>query len=423
VDRRDFLSVGGQTLTLAIAAGASGPQQGAAVARPSRITDALETRVAATLQAYDAQGNHRTGTDVDAASAEWLADQVRATGLRASLEKFSLNRIDTTSCYLRVGDRRVDGVPLFDGGFTSAEGIRGTLGPLGSGSVIGVAETTPFTLDAPGAERRGQFLEAQRSRHEAVVLLTGGNKPGLFLMNAPSFLAPVGPPMLQVSSSEGDWLKDAAARGEQATVAVHAERVAIHALNVTSRIAGRDRSLAPIILVAPRSAWWQSVSEQGSRLVCWLEAMRVLAAGAVARECLFVAPSGHELGFLGMQAYLRRRPELPQHSRACVFFGSSIGEPGQPNQLYASDETLLRTFGASMAMEGLDVDTAMPVTATARGEAGIVQRGGGRVITIACGSDAYHNAADRWPEAVDVTLLARYARAFAAGALELAQTR
>ena len=33
----------------------------------------------------------------------------------------------------------------------------------------------------------------------------------------------------------------------------------------------------------------------------------------------------------------------------------------------------------------------------------------------------YHNAADRWPEAVDVATLARYASALANGAVELAQ--
>jgi len=30
---------------------------------------------------------------------------------------------------------------------------------------------------------------------------------------------------------------------------------------------------------------------------------------------------------------------------------------------------------------------------------------------VVCGSDVYHNVADRWPEAVDVSLLARYASA------------
>jgi hypothetical protein len=42
-------------------------------------------------------------------------------------------------------------------------------------------------------------------------------------------------------------------------------------------------------------------------------------------------------------------------------------------------------------------------------------------VTLVCSSEAYHNAADRWPEAVDVATLARYVNALVNGALELAQ--
>jgi hypothetical protein len=41
-------------------------------------------------------------------------------------------------------------------------------------------------------------------------------------------------------------------------------------------------------------------------------------------------------------------------------------------------------------------------------------------VTVACGSEVFHNVADRWPEAIDIALLARYARALANGALQLA---
>ena len=165
----------------------------------------------------------------------------------------------------------------------------------------------------------------------------------------------------------------------------------------------------------------QCVSEQGSRLVCWLEVMRALADARPARDCLFVALSGHELGLLGIHAYLQRRPELPRRAQAWIFFGSSIGEPAQPNEIYAADEALDLWLVASLTREGLSVDTRVPRGAAARGEAGIVQQAGGRVVTIACGSDVYHNVADRWPEAVGVASLARYARAMASGAVELAQ--
>lgn len=42
-------------------------------------------------------------------------------------------------------------------------------------------------------------------------------------------------------------------------------------------------------------------------------------------------------------------------------------------------------------------------------------------FTVACASDGDHSPADRWPESVDVSNLARYARAFANGVLELAR--
>src|SRR5690348_12323944 len=118
--RRVFLVVGGQTLVFAMAPRATrfnllfGQQQ-------SQVSpDALEQRVAAVIQAYDAQGNHRTGTDVDNGSAEWLANQVRQLGAEPSLEPFTLDRVDPQACYLHVDSRRIDGVPVFDASFTNA---------------------------------------------------------------------------------------------------------------------------------------------------------------------------------------------------------------------------------------------------------------------------------------------------------------
>src|SRR6476661_3028322 len=96
----------------------------------------LEQRVAVLLQAYDAQGNHRTGTEVDNASARWLAREARLAGVETSFEPFSLSRVDPQSCYLRIGEHRIDAVPLFDAGFTGPEGVEGTIGPLGSDAEI-----------------------------------------------------------------------------------------------------------------------------------------------------------------------------------------------------------------------------------------------------------------------------------------------
>jgi hypothetical protein len=132
--------------------------------------------------------------------------------------------------------------------------------------------------------------------------------------------------------------------------------------------------------------------------------------------------SGHELGLLGIDPYIRRRPDLIRRAHAWIFFGSGIGAPRQPNLIHASDDALEQWITAALEKEGLTVSAKVPHDSRARSEVGRVQEGGGRFVTLACDSELYHNAADRWPEAVDIALLARYAKAFADGALQLASS-
>src|SRR5687767_1094332 len=106
--RREFLVTGAS----AIAASAI-VRPDVLLARDRSLSSmSLEQRLADVVAVYDAQGNHRTGTPVDNASAEWLARQVQEMGAKAELEPFPLSRVDPNSCYLRIADRRIEGVPL-----------------------------------------------------------------------------------------------------------------------------------------------------------------------------------------------------------------------------------------------------------------------------------------------------------------------
>ena len=80
-------------------------------------------RISKFIQEFDAQGWHRTGTEVDHESARWLADKGRDLGLVLELERFEFNRVVPQDCHLEVEGRRIEGLPFFDGGFTSHEGI------------------------------------------------------------------------------------------------------------------------------------------------------------------------------------------------------------------------------------------------------------------------------------------------------------
>jgi len=95
-------------------------------------------------------------------------------------------------------------------------------------------------------------------------------------------------------------------------------------------------------------------------------------------------------------------------------------EAKQPNLIHASDDALEHWFVAALAKQGLTVDAKEQHSSKARAETAPIQRGGGRFVTLACASSVFHNVGDRWPEAVDVAMLARYAKALANGAMQLA---
>src|SRR5215831_6273833 len=182
---------------------------------------------------------------VDDASAQWLAHEARLSGAETSLEPFSLSRVDPQSCYLRIGEHRIDGVPLFDAGFTGPEGVEGTIGPLGSDAEIALveskeAEPGESSPQRPDGQRVGSIegAEARRSRHKAVVVLTRGVRPGLYLINASNFLKPFGPPVVQVSGIHSELLQDSAAARAKVTLVAYVGRTTARAFNVTAKIVG-----------------------------------------------------------------------------------------------------------------------------------------------------------------------------------------
>lgn len=376
----------------------------------------MQQRIGTIIRAYAEQGFHRTGTTVDRNSAEWLAGEVRRIGLEPTLEEFSLSRVDPVGASLMVNDRTIEGLPLFDGGFTGPAGVAGPLGQLDSDAAIGLTEIPPNAAEA------GALGEARRqSRHRAIVVVTRGPRPGFCPSNADSFVRPFGPPVLQVASEEASYLADCARQNANALLTAYVARTPAQAFNVTATIAGADKAAAPVIVMTPRSGWWWCASERGGGLVCWLEIMRAVRAARPVRDVLFVASSGHELGHIGIDSFMARRPGLVPAAKAWIHLGANIGAAQGPgNHLQASDNTMAAMMAEAMTKAGLKIDQRRPRGLAPRGEAENVHRGGGRYISIIGNNDLFHNTSDRGVEAFNPDVIARFAGAFAAVTTSLA---
>jgi hypothetical protein len=376
----------------------------------------MRGRIGAVIHAYAEQGFHRTGTEVDRRSGDWLGDQVREVGLAPTREEFSLSRIDPVSASLVVNDRKIDGLPLFDGGFTGAAGIAGRLGDLDSDAPIGFAETPPNAAEV------GALGDARRqNRHQAIVVITRGARAGFCPSNADSFLHPFGPPVLQVASDEAPFLADCARRGATAVLTAQVERTPTQAFNVVAAVSGTDTRAAPVVVMTPRSGWWWCASERGGGLACWLELMRAMRTAKPVRTVLFVASSGHELGHLGIDNFIARRGGLVPDAKAWIHLGANIGAAqGAGNGLQASDDAMEKMMADAMTQVGLRIDRRLPRGAVPRGEAENVHRQGGRYISVIGNNDLFHNTRDRGPDAIDLRTIERFASAFATVATSLA---
>jgi hypothetical protein len=376
----------------------------------------VQQRIGAVIAAYAAQGFHRTGTAVDRLSGVWLANEVRQIGLEPAHEEFLLGRVDLVDASLAANGRRIEGLPFFDGAFTGAAGISGSFGPLNSDASIGLAEIPPNASEA------GALGEARRkNRHGAIVVVTRGARPGFCPSNADSFLRPFGPPVLQVASDEAPFLAGCAREGSDVLLTAHVQREQAQAFNVVATVPGKDTSAAPVVVMTPRSGWWSCASERGGGLACWLEIMRAMRDARPDRTVLFVASSGHELGHLGIDSFIGRRPGIVRQAKAWIHLGANIGAAQGPgNNLQASDDAMESMMAEAMTKAGLSIDDRRPRGLAPRGEAENVHRGGGRYVSIIGNNDLFHNTSDRGPDTVDLNVIERFAGALAAVAVSLA---
>jgi hypothetical protein len=169
--------------------------------------------------------------------------------------------------------------------------------------------------------------------------------------------------------------------------------------------------------MTPRSSWWQSTSERGGGLVCWLESLRALIAAPPRCDVVFTANSGHELGHLGLGDFMARRPgwERPvgEGGAVWVHYGANIGAVGGELSIQSTGDDLRALAAAGLARAGQPPDHIAPKTLVPTGETRDIHRAGGCYLTLVGSNPLFHLPQDRWPHAVDAGTVARVAAAAA----------
>jgi hypothetical protein len=387
-------------------------------ARAQRLSADRRERIADVFRMYHLLGSHRTATGPDDDTAEWLTSEVSKRGAEGMPRQFELQRVDLRASFVESGGTRREGVPFFDSQLTSSDGVRGQIGPQGSGAPVAMV-----TLDQAAISSEGRSIAQLRrdAAVKAIIAVTEGGMPGLCPSNAVDFTKPYGAPVVQVSSTAKEWLTGVVQSGAEIRVVADGARNKAAATNIIAAVPGKRPDLPPVVVMTPRSGWYQCVSERGGGLACWLEIMQAVAERRPDRTVRFIASSGHELGHLGLDSFLHEEPALIKSAAAWVHLGANIGAAQGRTRLQTSSDEIESLAMTAMQNAGARIDARIPRGTVPAGEARNIHVGGGRYVSLLGSGPYFHNPLDLWPQAVDLDAVVRYAEAVTELTLVLAK--
>ena len=352
---------------------------------------------------WDSIKLHRTGTKGDNETAYWLADEIKKCGLTAEVDKFNFIKRTPGKCEVTNGTNTAIGLPMFDGGSTAFDGIKGPHGSLNNDDVIAI---TQYSSSANDESSINLNKARAKNKHPAIVAIAdvSPNIPGLAVLNAESYRKPFGPPVLQVATQEGEWLMKLKA-DEKISVSVELIDEESEGLNVQTKIEGKDQSLSPLVVMTPKSGWWTCTSERGGGITIWLNAMRYLSKIKPNRNVIFTANTGHELSHLGLDHFLEKNSSLVIDAFVWVHLGANFAaKSGQVLWQASSDEYMEKGLEQLKALN-LDEITSWPVLSRPLGEARNIYDGGGKFISLLGSNPLFHHPKDIWPDSLDMEKL------------------
>ena len=353
--------------------------------------------ISADLQFWDQLDDHRPGRAGERATDEWLMAQISSLGLQPEVASFAISRREPGVGLVVLGDKQANGLVCLDGPLQDRTPLEGVAGALGSNAAIGVGEFPPNGSPHLEAARRSD-------KHQAIVAISAAEQivPGLAVQNAEGFRAPYGPPVLQVSSHDADWLIPAAEVG--ATLSVQAEMTSAPATiaNVQTTISGRNRQLPPLIIMTPKSAWWTCTAERGGGICAWLACLRCFATAQPTRDIVFTANTGHELSHLGLDEFTRTHPSWPAQAHAWLHLGANFASKAGHILWQASDAAWLERGSQRLEQILSEAPRLTPLGARPFGEARNIFDAGGRYVSLLGDNRWFHHPEDRLDIAVDL---------------------
>jgi len=324
---------------LLFVAGACGASPHPDQAGAGRIPDPMQGSVLyADVVRYVDCGLHRTAYPGDVRTAEWVRAELAATGFEATLLPWKVNQVFLEEVALVVSGKPFDAFPAWYPKLTGPTALTAGLALYDpgrpSGYLQGKAAYIPLWRVRFADLTEGGICEyaAEVASDGAVALCvpitslvpdSGLVKAGNVRLNRQE---PQPIPTLFVAPRDDLELVLAALAGAEARLILDGRdrrgEEAVLAYNVIARI---ERGPRWIVVTTPISGWFGCGGERGPGVALFLGLARWVSRQDSELSYLFIANSGHELGYLGAEISLQQvEVPPPEDVVAWVHLGAAI---------------------------------------------------------------------------------------------------
>ena len=384
--------------------------------------------------------NHLTGSANEAATQDWISRQLADAGLQTGSDAYTFLRFAPRTVALTVAGRPVASIAArFYSGTTPHGGVTAPLVYAGYGTaqqdsqagVAGKLEVidVPMVDDAVAPSLDPAFAAARSAGAVGLVAVTEGPQDYPVQEDIDSRQGVQRLPAVFVGKRSGTGVIAAAKAGRPGTLDLTAAVGSGCDRDVYGVLPGIDTSHY-VVVGTPTSGFDAAAAERGSGVAIFLALARHYASLPQSSRpftIVFVATSGHEIGFLGLPLFMQEHPSWFSAAQAYVHLGASIGAAqlaeapdgsivrapvGDQSRLFYVSENPLLVGGAQEAFAGTATLTGSSSPAVRNvGEQAYPYHQGVPIVSISGGSYYFHTPGDQ-PSGVDPSLLSAMAAGF-----------
>ncbi|OLN26955.1 hypothetical protein [Desulfosporosinus metallidurans] len=280
---------------------------------------------------YAQMGDHRTATEVDTKTAQWIRDELKKAGFTTELQTFDIPQYFIKEKSLTVSGKQVDCFPLWPVKSTGYETIKALLVKMQKGadqdnlkgSIALVTFPRAWGYLTLGKDHIDLIGDAAKAGAKAVIAVQEAPSPEIWAINVKLNEKEQPIPVIQVSPKDEKTLLLAIEKSEEVSLKLN---VTFEAKAKTQNVIGKIGNGQKCIVVStPTSGWFQSGGERGPGVSLFLNLARWVGQKQHNVSFIFVATSGHERFYVGMDRYMENLAPKPENVATWLHLGASIG--------------------------------------------------------------------------------------------------